>query len=140
MFVSRDPFLSPWSLVCWSVSWSSGPLARMLRNLHRPRTLHFAARTKCCACHEICTSRFTACCTCYEFCTSSCTKCCACKKSALRRSQNAATKYAHQGSQFVAPATKSALRGAQSVVPAIVFFDTNMFFDLLRQFFDPYNF
>ena len=45
--------------------------------------------TNCCACHEICTSRFIKCCACHEICTS----------------------------RFV-PATKSALRDSQCAVPA----------------------
>ena len=36
--------------------------------------------TKCSACHEICTLRFTKCCACHEICTSRFTKCCACHK------------------------------------------------------------
>ena len=34
--------------------------------------------TKCCACHEICTSRFAKCCTSHEICTLRFTKCCTC--------------------------------------------------------------
>ena len=56
------------------------------------RNLHIEVH-KCCACHEICTSRFTKCCT-------------------------PATKSALRGSQSAVPATKSALRGSHSAVPA----------------------
>ena len=42
--------------------------------------------TKCCACHEICTSRFTKSCTCHEICTSRFTKCCACHEICTSRS------------------------------------------------------
>ena len=41
--------------------------------------------TKCCACHEICTSRFTKCCTCHEICRWRSTKCCACHEICIWR-------------------------------------------------------
>ena len=39
-----------------------------------PETKNPEPLTKCCACHEICTSRFTKCCTCDKICA----KCCTC--------------------------------------------------------------
>ena len=66
-------------------------------------------RTKCCACHEICTSRFTKCYACHEICAWRFTKRCACHKicTSLRLPR---------GSPSAAPATKSARRGSSAVL------------------------
>ena len=40
--------------------------------------------SKCCACHEICTVRFTKCRACHEIFTSRFTKCCACHKVCIK--------------------------------------------------------
>ena len=101
------------------------------------RDLDTLGPTKCCACHEICTSRFvevhkvlclprnrtsrfTKCCACHEICASRFTKCCACHEITLQGSQSAApvTKSAHRGSQSAVPATKSARQGSQCAAPA----------------------
>ena len=71
--------------------------------------------TKCCACHEICTSRSTKCCACHEIRTSRLTKCCTCHEICISRfTKCCATKCALRGPRSAAPATKSALRGSPS--------------------------
>ena len=80
--------------------------------------------TKFCACREICTSRFTQCCTCHEICTSRLTKCCACHEICTSRFTKRCTCHGictsrvteccgnepHvQKSRFTAPVTKSEL-------------------------------
>ena len=76
-----------------------------------------------CACHEVCTSRFTMRCACHEICTSRFTKCCASQEISTSRFTKCCT--CHEictsrlrGSQGAVPATKSARRGSQSAVPA----------------------
>ena len=105
-----------------------------------PRNLHMEV-AKCCACHEICTSRFTQCCACHEICAWRFTKRCACHeicawscyeicawrhkvlhlprnlRMEVHKSAAPATKSAHGGSQSAVTATKSAHRGPQSAAP-----------------------
>ena len=85
---------------------------RKHRLLRLPRNLH----TKCCACHEIYTSRFTKCCACQGVCTSRLTKCCPCHEICTSRftwrspanlSRKLKSTLDHQSTRFPLPATKS---------------------------------